>query len=97
MPLKHICRDFLIIVNSSSWSKTTLFVYFKEQIWLPNRKCNGEISSVPKRINAHNGLIPTHKEVLGLADSNGISFEATHLDVSELWSVCMHYFGNGSS
>ena len=50
-----------------------------------------------KGINAHNGLLPTHKEVLGLADSNGISFEATHLDVSELWSVFMHYFGNGSS
>ena len=24
------------------WSKTAVFVYFKEQIWLPNRKCYGK-------------------------------------------------------
>ena len=36
------CRDFQVILSNSSWSKTTLFKYFKEQIWLPNRKCYGK-------------------------------------------------------
>ena len=35
---KLICRDFQVILSSSSWSKTTLCI-FKEHIWLPNRKC----------------------------------------------------------
>ena len=30
--------DFQVILSSYSWSKTTLCI-FKEQIWLPNRKC----------------------------------------------------------
>ena len=34
-------RDFQVISSSSSWSKTTLCI-FKEQIWLPNRKCYGK-------------------------------------------------------
>ena len=34
----HHCRDFQVILSSSSCSKTTLGI-FKEQIWLPNRKC----------------------------------------------------------
>ena len=82
-----------MILNSSSWSKTTL-------VFLRNKygfQIGNAISSVLKRINAHNGLIPTHKEIFGFANSNGIYFEAVHLDVSELWSVFMHYFGNGSS
>ena len=33
------CRDFQVNLNSSSWSKMTLYI-FKEQIWFPNRKCN---------------------------------------------------------
>ena len=42
---KPICRDFQVISSSSSWSKTTLCI-FKEEIWLPNRKCYGKINSV---------------------------------------------------
>ena len=34
-------EDFQVILSSSSWSKTTLCI-FKEQIWLPNRKCYGK-------------------------------------------------------
>ena len=37
---KPISRDFQVILSYSSWSKTTLYI-FKEQIWLPNRKCYG--------------------------------------------------------
>ena len=33
---------FQVILISSSWSKTTLLVHFKEQIWLPNRKYYGK-------------------------------------------------------
>ena len=33
--------EFLVISSSSSWSKTTLCI-FKEEIWLPNRKCHGK-------------------------------------------------------
>ena len=28
--------DFEVILHSSSWSKTPLYVFFEEQIWLPN-------------------------------------------------------------
>ena len=35
---KATCRKFQVIMSSSSWSKTILCI-FKEQIWLPNRKC----------------------------------------------------------
>ena len=38
---KPVCRDFQVILSSSSWSKTTLCI-FKEHIWLPNRKCYGK-------------------------------------------------------
>ena len=40
---KPKCREFQVISKSTSWSKTTLFVYFKEQIWPTNRKCYGKI------------------------------------------------------
>ena len=37
---KPNCKDFQVILSSSSWSKTTLIMcIFEEQIWLPNRKC----------------------------------------------------------
>ena len=36
-----ICKDFQVILSSSSWSKTTLCI-FKEQIWFPNEKCYGK-------------------------------------------------------
>ena len=39
---KPNCKDFQVILISSSWSKMASFVYFKEQIWLPNRKCHGK-------------------------------------------------------
>ena len=45
---KPIGRDFQVILSSSSWSKTTLCI-FKEQIWLPNRKCYGKINSILTR------------------------------------------------
>ena len=38
---KPLCRDFQVILNSSSWSKTALFIV-KKQIWLLNRKCYGK-------------------------------------------------------
>ena len=46
---KHIqkanCTNFQVILTSSSWSKTTLYV-FKKQIWPPNKKCYGNIWNV---------------------------------------------------
>ena len=42
---KPICRDFQVISSSSSWSKTILCI-FKEEIWLPNRKCCGKKNSI---------------------------------------------------
>ena len=38
---KLLCQDFQVILNNSSWSKTTLCIV-KEQIWLPNMKCYGK-------------------------------------------------------
>ena len=38
---KPTYKDFQVISSSSSWSKTPLCT-FKEQICLPNRKCNGK-------------------------------------------------------
>ena len=48
-------------------------------------------------INAHNGLILIHKEVLGCANSNGTGFEAVYSDVFELWAISIHYLWNCSS
>ena len=42
---KPISRDFQVILSSLSSSKTTLCI-FKEQIWLPNRKCYGKLWNV---------------------------------------------------
>ena len=38
---RPIFRDFQLISSSSFWTKTTLCI-FKEQTWLPNRKCYGK-------------------------------------------------------
>ena len=52
---KPLCQDFQVILNNSSWSKTTLCIV-KEQIWLQNMKCYGKKLFWPER-NAQNGFI----------------------------------------
>ena len=77
---KPLCQDFQVILNNSSWSKTTLCIV-KEQIWLQNMKCYGKKLFWPER-NAQNGFILHAYEVIGCADSNDTGFETVHSDVS---------------
>ena len=98
MPKNPISEDFQVILSSSSWSKTTFFVFFKEQIWLPNRKCHGKKQTLfsPEK-NTQNGLIVHACRFLDMPVFIGKGFEAVHLDVSNLWAIYMHYLGNYSS
>ena len=87
---KPICRDFQVILSSSSWSKMTLLCIFKEKICLPNRKWYGKINSVLTRRKCLTWLDSPHIPVFRHANSNGTGFEAVHSHVSKLWAVCMH-------
>ena len=92
---KPKCRDFQVILSSSSWSIITLCI-FKEQIWLPNIKYH-EKNSILTRMKCSKGFDTLCIWVFGCANSNGTGFEAEHSDVSQLWIICMHYLGNYSS
>ena len=70
---------------------------FKEQLWLPNRKCYRKINSVLIRKKCSKWLDTPDMWVFGCANSNGTGFEAAYSDVSELWAICRHYLGNCSS
>ena len=80
---KPYCRDFQVILSSSSWSKTTLCI-FKEQIWLPNRKCYGKNNLYFDQEEMLKWLDTPHLYIFGHANSKGMAFEAVHSDVSEL-------------
>ena len=76
MPKKLICSDFQVILSSSSWSKNLCI--FKEQIWLPDRKCYGKMNSVLTRKKCSKWLDTPCIWIFGHADSNGTGFETVH-------------------
>ena len=55
-----------------------------------------KINSILTRNKCSKWLETPCKEVSGLADSNGTRLEAVHSDVSELWTICLHYLGKCS-
>ena len=87
---KPRCWDFQVILSSSSWSKQLCLCSFKEQIWLPNRKCYGKNKLFDQEEMLKNGSFLQIYGFFRHANSNGTGFKAVHLNVSELWLyVCI--------
>ena len=70
---KPISRDFQVILHSSSWSKTTSWI-FKEQIWLPSRKCYGKNKLYFDQKKCSKWLDTPCMQVFGHVNSNGTGF-----------------------